>query len=97
LEKGDNKAKFSYEIKTHIQNLVVEVGAQTRKLLLQKKFDLGWLICKIEDYVVGNRRFKCSRFNHRLHDCRGEETCPLCAGNHKLRECTALPNRILMH
>ena len=29
------------------------------------------------------------KFNHRHQDCRGEETCPLCAGGHKLRECTA--------
>jgi hypothetical protein len=68
--------------------LVIEVGAKTRKLLLQKKVKLGWLIYKIEDYVVAKRCFKCSRFNHRFHDCR-EETCHLCAGRHKLKECIA--------
>ena len=45
----------------------------------------------IRTYIVANRCFKCSRFNHRFRDCRGEETCPLCAGNHKLKECTATP------
>ena len=34
--KGDIKAKFSYETKIHTRNLVMELGAQTRKLLLQK-------------------------------------------------------------
>ena len=91
LQKGDSKAKFRYETKKHIRNLVIEVGAQTRKRFLQKKVKLGWLICKIEDYVVANRCFKCSRFNHRFRDCRGEESCPLCAGNHKLKEYTATP------
>ena len=91
LQKGDIKAKFRYETKKHIRNLVIEVGAQTRKQLLQKKFKLGWLICKIEDYVFANRCFKCSRFNHRFRECIGEETCPLCAGNNKLKECTATP------
>ena len=65
---------------------MVEVGAQTRKKLLQEKVKLGWLICKMEDYMVANRCFKCSRFNHRARDCQGEETCPLCAGTHKLKE-----------
>jgi hypothetical protein len=92
VKKGDIKAKFSYETKKHIRNLVMEVGAQIRKLLLQKKVRLGWLICKIEDYVVvANRYFKFSRFNHRFCDYTGEETCPLCARSHKLKECTASP------
>ena len=40
LVKGDIKAKFSYETKKHIRNLVMEVGPQTRKMLLQKKVKL---------------------------------------------------------
>jgi len=56
----------------------MEVEAQTRKLLLQQKVKLGWLICKIENYLVANRCFKCSRYNHRFRECRGEETYPLC-------------------
>ena len=91
LRKGDIAAKFSYEMKKQTQNLVMEVGAQTRKLLIQKKMKLGWQICKIEDYVVAYKCFKCSRFNHRFHNCRGEVTCPLCAGTHMLKECTADP------
>jgi len=91
LKKGDINARFSYVTKKQIQNLVMKVGAQTRKLLLQKKVKLGWLLCKIEDYQVANRCFKCSRFNHRFRECRGEETCPLCAGSYKLKKCTASP------
>jgi len=68
--------------------MVVEVNAQTRKLRLQKKVKFGWMVCKVEDYLVAIRCFKCSRFNHRHQDCRGEETCPLCAGRHKMKKCT---------
>jgi len=91
LANGDINAKFSYVTKKHTRNLVVEVEAQVRKSLLQNKVKLGWIICKIEDYVSVNRCFKCSMFNHRARDCRGEETCPLCAERHRLRDCTASP------
>ena len=77
LKQNDILAKFSYEPRKHTRNLVMEVNAQTRKLLLQKMVKLGWQICKIEDNVFATRCYKCSRFNHRAHDCRGEETCPL--------------------
>ena len=91
LKQGDIKSKFSYETRKHTRNLAMEVSAQTRKLLLHKKVKLGWQICKIEAYVVATRCYKRSRFNYRARDCRGEETCPLCAGSHKLKECTTNP------
>jgi hypothetical protein len=64
LKAGDITVKYNYETKRHTRNLVVEVKAQTQKLLLQKKVKLGWLICKVEDYLVATRCFKCSSFNH---------------------------------
>jgi len=64
LKAGDIIAKYNYETKKHSQNLVVEVNVQTRKLFLQKKVKLGWMICKVEDYLVDTMCFKCSRFNH---------------------------------
>ena len=91
LNKGDIKTKFCYTTKKQKRDLVMEVGAQTRKLLIQKQSKLRWQICKIEDYLVATKCFKCSRFNHRHRDCRGEETYPLCTGAHKLRDCTEDP------
>jgi hypothetical protein len=55
LKQGDIIAKFSYETRKHSRNLVMEVGAQTRKLLLLKKVKLGWQICKTENCVVATR------------------------------------------
>jgi len=87
LKQGDIKAIFSYQTRKHSRNLVMEVGAHNRKRILHKKVKLGWQICKIEDYkyVVATRCYKCSRFNHTARDFRGEETCPLCAESHKLK------------
>jgi len=73
LKTGDITEKLSYETKRRSRNLVIEVNAQTRKLLIQMKVKLGWLICNIEDYLVANRCFKCSRFNHIFRECRGTE------------------------
>jgi len=91
LKQGDIEAKFSYETRKHTRNLMMEVSAQIRKLLLHKKAKLGWQICKIEDYVAATGCYKHSIFNHRARDCRADETCPLCAGSHKLKECTTNP------
>jgi len=87
LRKGEIIAKINYVMKKMNRNLVVEVGADIRKILLHRKIKLRWQIFRIEDYPVANRYFKCSRFNRRLRDCRGEVTCPLCAGSHTLKEC----------
>lgn len=89
LHQGDITPKFKIRTKKYQNHMVIEVGPQTRKMLLQNKLKIGWLICNTQDYLVAKRCFRCSRFNHRHSECRGEETCPLCAGNHKLRECTA--------
>jgi len=49
LKAGDFTAKYIYETKKHSRNLVFEVNAQTRKLLLQNKVKLGWMMCIVED------------------------------------------------
>ena len=54
LKTGDINAKFLYRTKRKTQNLVIEVGPQTGKLLLQNKIKLGWLICNVRDYLVAN-------------------------------------------
>jgi hypothetical protein len=41
LNKGDIEAKFYYTTKKQNRNLVMEVGAQTRKLLIQKQIKQG--------------------------------------------------------
>jgi len=89
LVQGDMEAKFIYSTKWGQNKIVVEVGPDTRKKLQQKKLKIGWQICNAADYLVAMRCFRCSRFNHRHKECKGEETCPLCAGGHKLKECKA--------
>ena len=89
LQAGDIQNKFIFKSKSNTVNLVTEVNSQTRRQLLQNKLKLEWMIGNIDDYVSVNRCFKCSRYNHRHTECKSEEVCPLCAGKHKLKECTA--------
>jgi hypothetical protein len=91
LNKGDMTAKFLYVTKRLTRNLVIEVSAHKRRILIQKKIKLSWIVCRLGDYLVANRCFKCSKFNHRQRECRGTVTCPRCAGNHALKDCSASP------
>ena len=85
---GDINPRFKFRTKRGLVKMVVEVGSDSRKKLLHtKNLKMQWLICNVDDYLVAKRCFKCSRFNHRHQDCRGEETYPLCARGHKLKEC----------
>ena len=43
-------------------------------------------MCNVDDYIKVNRCYKCSRFNRRAQDCKGELTCPIYAENHSLLE-----------
>jgi hypothetical protein len=93
LKKGEITPKFTYETKRKsTRNMVIEVNSHTRNKLINNKVKLGWILCSIEDYLVATRCFKCSRFNHRTNLCRAtDNTCPLCAGKHTLKECKAQP------
>ena len=93
LREGDVKPKFITKGRRNTRNLMVEVGSLVRRKIFKTKLKIGWHICNTEDYVVVNRCFKCSGYNHRASDCRGVETCPLSAGGHKLKDCT-MPARL---
>lgn len=90
---GENiEAKYKFKDRKGRDNIVIEVGPKTRQQILQLKLKLGWEICNAADYLVPTRCYKCSRYNHRHNECKGEETCPLCTGSHKMKECTAETN-----
>ena len=72
-----------------MQPIIIEVSALTCKRMIHTKIKLGWFICSLDNYLVPIRCFKCSKYNHRSSQCRGLERRPLCAGSHKMKECSA--------
>jgi len=89
---GENiEAKYKFKDRKGRYNIVIAVGPKTRQIL-QLKLKIGWEICNAADYLVPTRCYKCSRYNHRHNECKREETCPHCAGKHKMKECTAETN-----
>jgi len=89
IEKEDLTPRYLFKEKRKANNLVIEVNSMTRMKFLGKKIKLGWNMCNVDDYTKINRCYKCSKFNHRAQDCKGELTCPICAENHSLWECKA--------
>ena len=68
------QAKFRFENLRGRYKIVMEVGPQTRKQILQAKLKIGWNICKEADYLVPTRCYKCSIYNHKHYECKGEDT-----------------------
>jgi hypothetical protein len=93
MKPGDVAARYMFRTKKGEINMVVEVGPEKRKKLLQSKLKIGWLICRAGDYLVAKRCYKCSRYNHKHQECKGEETCSLCAGGHSLKDCKTPSNQ----
>jgi hypothetical protein len=93
MKPEDVATRFKFRTRRGELNMVVEFGPETRKKLLQTKLKMGWLICSVGDYLVSERCFKCRKYNHGHQECKGEETCPLCAGGHSLKDCKTPSNQ----
>jgi len=90
--EGNVNPKFITKDRRNTRNLVIKVGSLVRRKIFETKLKIGWHIYNEEDCVVVNRCFKYSGYNYRASDCRGMETCPLCAGGHKLKDCRRSAN-----
>ena len=71
--------KFVFEDRKKNKNMVLEISSGARKLILGKKLKIGWNMCNWDDYIKVSRCFKCCKYNHRVQDCKGRQTCPHCS------------------
>jgi hypothetical protein len=89
IQAGDIKAKYRYVTKRETSNMVIDVDSNTRGKRMATRIKLRWTICRVDDHVVAKRCYRCSRYNHTSRECKGEATCSLCTGGHRLKDCTA--------
>jgi hypothetical protein len=67
---------------------VIEVSASLRKIILgMDRVFVGYRSVRIKDFTLVNRCFKCCGFNHFAKDCRSEQVCSECSGNHAFKDC----------
>lgn len=71
-------------------SLIMEVDEMTHEIMLRReKLNIGWRKCRVFDHYSVKRCFKCWGYYHIAKNCKREETCHKCAGNHKVSDCKA--------
>lgn len=81
---------FDTKPKRAVKNLVVEVHPKIRHVLLRDgRVFISWNSCRVRDYLVSTRCFKCQRYGHVAKHCREKsDTCGHCsASGHGYKDC----------
>lgn len=92
---GINEVKVIAEFKNprfryNKYNVVLEVDNVTYKCLMSaKKVNIGWDRCPVVEALNILRCFKCGEFGHKSTECKNNETCSKCSGNHKTSDCSS--------
>lgn len=58
------------------------------KVIAGQKLNVGWDRCRVFDGTNVMKCFKCQGYNHKAVECKNEDVCYKCHGNHKSKECT---------
>lgn len=76
--------------KNQTTNVIIEVNAELFKQIMCKAHVfIGWSSCKVYEHLDVTRCYKCCKYGHVAKYCKSErEVCPLCAGDHQMKECT---------
>ncbi|KAF8794812.1 Retrovirus-related Pol polyprotein type-1 like protein [Argiope bruennichi] len=90
----ETKIRFTLRRFDNSRHLVLEVNPTCRKVCLKMNFlRANWNICKIEDFLVINRCFKCLGYHHKAANCENGLCLFKCAGEHKSSECNLSTQR----
>lgn len=70
-------------------NVIVEVDPILFKEIITKRsLFIGWRRCYIKESFHILRCYKCNKYGHLVKECKSAVTCPQCAGEHPLKECS---------
>lgn len=82
------KRKYINNKRNNSGNIILEVNSDIyNDIMDMETLFLGWRECRVSKYVNIIRCFKCLQFNHIMENCRNEEVCAKCAGQHKASNC----------
>lgn len=72
-----------------IYNAIIKIDKESYiKVINAQKVNIGWEKCRIYEGTDIIQCFKCNGYNHTSRECKFEEICYKCHGNHKSKECT---------
>lgn len=74
-------------------NWVLETSKEVRNMLLKKsELYIGWTRCRLKDYIVATRCYKCQSFGHTSKYCKSiTDTCGHCGtAGHAYKACPNL-------
>ncbi|KAG0443855.1 hypothetical protein HPB47_014453 [Ixodes persulcatus] len=93
--EDQNKVLTSFRGASGTMVHILEVGPQTRDILLQKRrVHLGWTSCRIYENLGARRCTKCCTYGHTPKVCAGQSPAfTVCSGDHPGANCRAYEKR----
>lgn len=88
----DSECKIVKIFATRKNNSIFQAIVQFDKLSYEKIVKAGHLFiaydsCSVFDAIEVYRCFKCNEFNHSATRCRKSVSCPICSGEHDVKQC----------
>lgn len=91
ISNAELKIIEKYQIKRNnktIYNVKLAVDNETyTKMMEARKVNIGWERCRVFDGTDVTQCLKCRGYNHIAKECRNQEICLRCHGEHKTKEC----------
>lgn len=57
------------------------------KMVEMRKVNIGWERCRVFDGTDVTQCLKCRGYNHIAKECKNQEICLRCHGQHKTKDC----------
>lgn len=66
---------------------IIECDPTTfRNIMTEERLSIGFMCCRVHEYVRLFRCFKCGGFNHKADECKSDITCINCGSNDHAKE-----------
>lgn len=63
------------------------------RIMTRKRLNIGWVSCRVFEYIPVLRCYKCGEFGHMAESCKNKERCLKCGGEgHKMENCNSEGN-----